>query len=62
MNIEYWLLETQEDVDNFEMSLDIASPADMAKAIKRVLELCAQDRVALVSVNEVLKAIDGIDE
>lgn len=39
MNIEYWLLETQEDIDNFEMSLDIASPAEMAHAIKRVRDL-----------------------
>lgn len=64
MNIDYWLLETQEDVDNYEMSLGIASPAEMAHAIKRVLELCVQDSdaVALVSVREVLKAIDGIDE
>lgn len=43
MNIEYWLLETQEDIDNFEMSLEIASPAEMAQAIKKIRELHAKD-------------------
>jgi hypothetical protein len=39
MKIDYWLLETQEDIDNFKLTFDIASPTEMARAIKRVREL-----------------------
>jgi hypothetical protein len=39
MNIDYWLIESQEDLEKFEMTTEIASPSDMAKAIKRVREL-----------------------
>jgi hypothetical protein len=38
MNIDYWLLETESEVKDFKFD-EIASPADMAKAIKRVREV-----------------------
>lgn len=65
MNIEYWLLNTKEEIDGFELSLDIASPAEMAHAIKRVRELllALEDfDTESASAIQLRKALYGDDE
>jgi len=70
VNIDYWLLETEEEMMNFEMSLDIASPNDMAQAIKRVRDLAqkfeAEPADEIVNYRlagrRVLQALDGGNE
>lgn len=39
MNIDYWLIESQEDLEKFEMTTEIASPTDMARAIKNLIQV-----------------------
>jgi len=68
MNIDYWLLETQEDIENYELSTDIASPAEMAHAIKRVRDVITNElyqdeaNVDVVTVEDIVKALDGGNE
>lgn len=65
MNIEYWLLNTKEEIDGFELSNEIASPTEMAYAIKRVRELLLSleefDAESTSSV-QLRKALYGDDE